>query len=99
MANCNDGNHNWRSVIYSFGGTEQSPDGQQSHPRFRRDAHRHKRRARRLSEFSDNAWAVWKWANDPDTAKAFIVDWYDQWQQWGKVTSGYNSPPFLGQQP
>src|SRR5207248_88991 len=26
-------------------------------------------------------------------AKAFIVDWYDQWQEWGKVTSGYNSPP------
>src|SRR5688572_9344568 len=42
-----------------------------------------------------NAWAIWKWANDPDTAKAFIVDWYDQWQEWGKVTSGYNSPPLL----
>ena len=28
LANCNDGNHNWRSVLYSFGGTEQSPDGQ-----------------------------------------------------------------------
>ncbi|HVG47918.1 MAG TPA: hypothetical protein VM899_07260, partial [Rubellimicrobium sp.] len=42
-----------------------------------------------------NAWAVWKWANDPDTAKAFIVDWYAQWQEWGKVTNGYNSPPLL----
>ena len=42
-----------------------------------------------------NAWAVWKWANDVDTAKAFITDWYDQWQEWGKVTSGYNSPPLL----
>jgi multiple sugar transport system substrate-binding protein len=28
LSNCNDGNHNWRSVLYSFGGTEQSPDGQ-----------------------------------------------------------------------
>src|SRR5437764_2682521 len=28
LSHCNDGNHNWRSVIYSFGGTEQSPDGQ-----------------------------------------------------------------------
>src|SRR4029450_1574971 len=27
LANCNDGNHNWRSVLYSFGGTEQSADG------------------------------------------------------------------------
>src|SRR5919198_368276 len=28
LSHCNDGNHNWRSVIYSFGGAEQSPDGQ-----------------------------------------------------------------------
>jgi len=28
LANCNDGNHNWRSVLYSFGASEQSPDGQ-----------------------------------------------------------------------
>src|SRR6185436_657851 len=28
LSNCNDGNHNWRSVLYSFGGTEQSADGQ-----------------------------------------------------------------------
>ena len=42
-----------------------------------------------------NAWAIWKWANDPDTAKAFVVDWYAQWQEWGKVTDGYNSPPLL----
>src|ERR1051326_7490589 len=27
LANTNDGNHNWRSVLYSFGGTETSPDG------------------------------------------------------------------------
>src|SRR5947209_19274228 len=42
---------------------------------------------------SANAWAVWNWANDADTAKAFVVDWYDQWKEWGKVTNGYNSPP------
>jgi multiple sugar transport system substrate-binding protein len=158
LANCNDGNHNWRSVLYSFGGAEQSQDGKQvtiasdetlaaikygvelynrgmtdevfswddaGNNRFllsgrgawidnatsayitaRKDAPDvftnskiglqpkgpgAKGAAR--NGVDANAWAVWKWANDPDTAKAFIVDWYAQWQEWGKVTDGYNSPP------
>ena len=162
MANCNDGNHNWRSVIYSFGGTEQSPDGQKvtiasdetlaaikygidlfnkgmtdevfswddtgnnrlllsgrgawidnatsAYITAKKDAPdvyqnsaiglqpkgpANLPKAGRRNGVDANAWAVWKWANDADTAKAFIVDWYDQWQQWGKVTSGYNSPPLL----
>ncbi|MBV9358450.1 MAG: hypothetical protein JO023_23310 [Chloroflexi bacterium] len=23
------------------------------------------------------------------------MDWYDQWQEWGRITSSYNSPPFV----
>ena len=160
LSNCNDGNHNWRSVIYSFGGAEQSPDGQKvtiasdetlaairygvelynkgmtdevfswddaGNNRFllsgrgawvdnatsayitARDQAPEVFKASaiglqpkgpgtkggRRNGVDANAWAVWRWANDPDTAKAFIIDWYDQWQEWGKVTSGYNSPPLL----
>ena len=40
-----------------------------------------------------NAWAIWKGPTNADTAKAFLADWYDAWQDWGKVSSGYNSPP------
>lgn len=161
LANCNDGNHNWRSVLYSFGGTEQSPDGQKvtiasdetlsaikfgvdlfnrgmTDEVFSWDDSGNNRlllsgrgswidnatsayitakndapdvfsnsaialqpkgpegaKSGRRNGVDGNAWAVWKWANDVDTTKAFIVDWYDQWQEWGKVTSGYNSPPLL----
>jgi multiple sugar transport system substrate-binding protein len=162
LSNCNDGNHNWRSVIYSFGGTEQSPDGQKvtiasdetlaaikygvdlfnrgmTEEVFSWDDSGNNRlllsgrgawidnatsayitakkdapdvfqnsaiglqpkgpsdspKAGRRNGVDANAWAVWKWANDVDTAKAFIVDWYDQWQEWGKVTNGYNSPALL----
>jgi multiple sugar transport system substrate-binding protein len=160
LANCNDGNHNWRSVLYSFGGTEQSPDGKkvtlasdetlaaikygidlfnkgmtdevfswddagnnlfllsgrgawvdnatsayitarnQAPDVFNNSAIALQpkgpgAKGARKNGVDANAWAVWKWANDPDTAKAFIVDWYAQWQEWGKVTSGYNSPPLV----
>jgi multiple sugar transport system substrate-binding protein len=160
LSNCNDGNHNWRSVLYSFGGTEQSPDGQKvtlasdetlSAIKFgvelfnkgmtdevfswddsgnnlmllsgraswidnATSAYITARnqapdvfaasaiglqpkgpgaKGGRRNGVDANAWAVWKWANDVDTAKAFITDWYDQWQEWGKVTNGYNSPPLL----
>jgi multiple sugar transport system substrate-binding protein len=158
LANCNDGNHNWRSVMYSFGGTEQSPDGMKvtlasdetlaaikygvdlfnkgmtdevfswddtgnnllllsgrgswvdnatsAYITARNqapDVYNNSAialqpkgpgaKGQRRNGVDSNAWGVWKWANDPDTAKAFIVDWFAQWQEWGKVTSGYNSPP------
>ncbi|GAC1320879.1 MAG: extracellular solute-binding protein [Chloroflexota bacterium] len=162
LSNCNDGNHNWRSVIYSFGGTEQSPDGQKvtiasdetlaaikygvelfnrgmtdevfswddsgnnrlllsgrgswidnatsAYITARKDAPdvfensaiglqpkgpSTSPKAGRRNGVDGNAWAVWKWANDADTAKAFVLDWYDQWQEWGKVTNGYNSPSLI----
>jgi multiple sugar transport system substrate-binding protein len=157
LANCNDGNHNWRSVLYSFGGTEQSPDGQKvtiasdqtlaalkfgvdlynrgmtdevfswddtGNNRFllsgraswidnatsayitARDqapdvysntkiALQPKGPGGRFNGVDANAWAIWKWANDQDTAKAFLMDWYAKWQDWDKVTNGYNSPPLL----
>jgi multiple sugar transport system substrate-binding protein len=160
LSNCNDGNHNWRSVLYSFGGAEQSEDGKKvtiasdetlaaikygvelynrgmtdevlswddaGNNRFllsgraswidnatsayitaksqAPDVYNASAialnpkgpgpKGARRNGVDANAWAIWKWANDPDTAKAFIVDWYDQWQEWGKVTSGYNSPPLL----
>jgi multiple sugar transport system substrate-binding protein len=160
LSNCNDGNHNWRSVLYSFGGAEQSPDGQKvtiasdetlaaikygvelfnkgmTDEVFSWDDAGNNRfllsgraawidnatsayitardqapdvysasaiglqpkgpdgKGGRRNGVDANAWAVWKWANDADTAKAFIADWYDQWQEWGKVTNGYNSPPLL----
>ncbi len=160
IANCNDGNHNWRSVIYSFGGAEQSQDGKKvtiasdetlaaikygvdlynramTDEVFSWDDSGNNRfllsgrgawvdnatsayitakeqapdvyantaialqpkgpasKGDRRNGVDANAWAVWKWANSPETAKAFIVDWYAQWQTWGKVTSGYNSPPCL----
>ena len=40
-----------------------------------------------------NAWAIWNFSQNADTAKAFLLAWYDAWQDWGKVSSGYNSPP------
>ena len=160
LSNCNDGNHNWRSVLYSFGGAEQSADGQKvtiasdetlaaikygvelfnkgmTDEVFSWDDAGNNRfllsgraawidnatsayitardqapdvysasaiglqpkgpdgKGGRRNGVDANAWAVWKWANDADTAKAFIADWYDQWQEWGKVTNGYNSPPLL----
>ncbi|HZR00886.1 MAG TPA: hypothetical protein VFC93_18945 [Chloroflexota bacterium] len=160
LSNCNDGNHNWRSVIYSFGGAEQSEDGTKvtiasdetlAAIKFGVDLYKagmtdevfswddsgnnrlllsgrgawidnatsayitakdqapdvYKNSAiglqpkgpgpkgGRRNGVDGNAWAIWKWANDADTAKAFIVDWYDQWKDWGKVTNGYNSPPLL----
>jgi multiple sugar transport system substrate-binding protein len=160
LANCNDGNHNWRSVLYSFGGTEQSADGKKvtiasdetlaaikygvdlfqkgmtdevfswddsgnnlfllsgrgswvdnatsayitarnQQPQVYENSAIALQpkgpgsKGARRNGVDANAWAVWKWANDPDTAKAFIVDWYAQWQEWGKVTSGYNSPPLV----
>jgi multiple sugar transport system substrate-binding protein len=160
LANCNDGNHNWRSVLYSFGGAEQSEDGKKvtiasdetlaaikygvelynrgmTDEVFSWDDAGNNRfllsgrgawidnatsayitardqapevynntaialqpqgpgsKAGRRNGVDSNAWAVWKWANSPETAKAFIVDWYAQWQEWGKVTTGYNSPPCL----
>lgn len=162
LSNCNDGNHNWRSVIYSFGGAEQSADGQKvtlasdetlaaikygvelfnrgmtdevfswddsgnnrlllsgrgswidnatsAYITARKDAPdvfensaiglqpkgpSTSPKAGRRNGVDGNAWSVWKWANDPDTAKAFILDWYDQWQEWGKVTNGYNSPSLI----
>ena len=158
LSNCNDGNHNWRSVLYSFGGFEQSEDGKKvalasdetlaaikygvelfnrgmTDEVFSWDDAGNNRfllsgrgswidnatsayitarsqapevfnnsklalqpqgagpTAGRRNGIDANAWAVWNWANDKDTAKAFIADWYDQWQEWGKVTSGYNAPP------
>jgi multiple sugar transport system substrate-binding protein len=160
LRNCNDGNHNMRSILYSFGGTEQSADGKKvtlasddtlAAIKYAVDLYNRamtdevfswdnsgnnllllsgrgswvdnatsayitaKNQAPQVYENSAiglqpkgpgakgarrngvdcNAWGVWKWANDPDTAKAFIVDWYAQWQEWGKVTSGYNSPPLV----
>jgi multiple sugar transport system substrate-binding protein len=160
LSNCNDGNHNWRSVLYSFGGTEQSADGQKvtlasdetlsalkfgvelfnkgmtdevfswddsgnnlmllsgraswvdnatsayitardqapdvfAQTRIGLQPKGPGAKGGRRNGVDANAWAVWKWANDVDTAKAFIADWYDQWQEWGKVTNGYNSPPLL----
>jgi multiple sugar transport system substrate-binding protein len=160
LSNCNDGNHNWRSVLYSFGGAEQSDDGRRvtiasdetleaikfgvelynrgmTDEVFSWDDAGNNRfllsgrgswidnatsayitaknqapevfnnsalalqpkgpgaKGARRNGVDANAWAVWRWANDVDTAKAFIVDWYDQWQEWGKVTSGYNSPPLV----
>lgn len=158
LSNCNDGNHNWRSVLYSFGGAEQSEDGTRvtiasdetlaaikygvelynrgmTDEVFSWDDAGNNRfllsgrgawidnatsayitardqapdvynntaialqpygpgpKGGRRNGVDANAWAIWKWATDVDAAKAFIVDWYDQWQEWGKVTSGYNSPP------
>lgn len=160
LSNCNDGNHNWRSVIYSFGGAEQSKDGTKitlasdetlaaikygvelykvgmTDEVFSWDDAGNNRlllsgrgawvdnatsayitarneqpevfknsaiglqpkgpgaKGGRRNGVDANAWAIWKWANDPDTAKAFVVDWYEQWKEWGKVTSGYNSPPLV----
>jgi multiple sugar transport system substrate-binding protein len=160
LSNCNDSNHNWRSVLYSFGAAEQSSNGKQvtiasdetlaalkygvelynkgmtdevfswddsGNNRFlasgrgawienatsayitaRKDAPEVFNNSKlalqpagpgskggRRNGVDANAWAIWKWANDPDTAKAFIFDWYAQWQEWGKVTDGYNSPPLL----
>jgi multiple sugar transport system substrate-binding protein len=160
LSNCNDGNHNWRSVIYSFGGAEQSADGTKvtiasdetlaaikygvdlykagmTDEVFSWDDSGNNRlllsgrgawidnatsayitaqkeapdvfknsaialnpkgpgsKAGRRNGVDANAWAIWKWGNDVDTAKAFAVDWYDQWKEWGKVTNGYNSPPLL----
>lgn len=158
MSNTNDGNHNWRSVLYSFGGTETSPDGktitinspetlaalkygvqlyndgmtdevfswddssnnllilsgrgswidnatsvyitavnqspdisEQLQVALNPKGPGDKGGRRNVSDA--NAWAIWKTSSNPDTAKAFLLAWYDAWQDWGKVSSGYNSPP------
>jgi multiple sugar transport system substrate-binding protein len=158
LSNCNDGNHNWRSVLYSFGATETSPDGATItinspetlaalkygvqlyndgmtdevfswdnsgnnllilsgrgswidnatsvyitavnqnpdiaenlqialNPKGPGD------KGARKNVCDPNAWAIWKFSQNADTAKAFLAAWYDAWQDWGKVSSGYNSPP------
>jgi multiple sugar transport system substrate-binding protein len=158
MSNCNDGNHNWRSVLYSFGVTETTPDGKTitlNSPetleaiKFGVDLYngamtdevfswdnsgnnllilsgrgawidnatsvyitaRNQNpdiaenlyialnpkgpgsKGDRRNVCDPNAWAIWKFSQNADTAKAFLMAWYDAWQDWGKVSSGYNSPP------
>jgi multiple sugar transport system substrate-binding protein len=158
LSNCNDGNHNWRSVLYSFGATETSSDGKtitinspetlaalkygqqlyndgmtdevfswdnsgnnllilsgrgswidnatsvyitarDQNPDISENLQialnpkgpGDKGGRRNVSD--PNAWAIWKFSQNADTAKAFLVAWYDAWVDWGKVSSGYNSPP------
>jgi multiple sugar transport system substrate-binding protein len=158
LSNTNDANHNWRSVLYSFGGTETTPDGKtitlnspetvaaikygvqlyndgmtdevfswddssnnllilsgrgswvdnatsvyitakNQNPDIAENLQialnpkgpGDKGGRRNVSD--PNAWAIWKFSPNADTAKAFVLAWYDAWQDWGKASSGYNSPP------
>jgi multiple sugar transport system substrate-binding protein len=158
MSNCNDGNHNWRSVLYSFGATETSPDGKTitinspetlaalkfgqqlytdgmtdevfswddssnnllilsgrgswidnatsvyitaknqapdvaEHLQIALNPKGPGDKGGRRNVVDPNAWAIWKFSQNADTAKAFLLAWYDAWQDWGKASSGYNSPP------
>jgi len=158
MSNCNDANHNWRSVLYSFGATETTPDGNTitlNSPetlaalkygvQLYNDAMTDEvfswdnsgnnllilsgrgswidnatsvyitardqnpdiaenlsialnpmgpgDKGARKNVSDPNAWAIWKSSQNADTAKAFLASWYDAWQDWGKISSGYNSPP------
>ena len=158
MSNCNDGNHNWRSVLYSFGGTETSPDGKTitinspetlealkfgqqlyndgmtdevfswddssnnllilsgrgswidnatsvyitaknqapevaEHLQIALNPKGPGAKGGRRNTVDPNAWAIWNFSQNVDTAKAFLLAWYDAWQEWGKASSGYNSPP------
>lgn len=158
MSNCNDGNHNWRSVLYSFGATETSPDGKTitinspetlaalkfgqqlfndgmtdevfswddssnnllilsgrgswidnatsvyitaknqapdvaEHLEIALNPKGPGDKGGRRNVVDPNAWAIWKFSQNADTAKAFLLAWYDAWQDWGKASSGYNSPP------
>jgi multiple sugar transport system substrate-binding protein len=158
MSNCNDGNHNWRSVLYSFGATETSPDGKTitinspetlaalkfgqqlytdgmtdevfswddssnnllilsgrgswvdnatsvyitaknqapdvaEHLEIALNPKGPGDKGGRRNVVDPNAWAIWKFSQNADTAKAFLLAWYDAWMDWGKASSGYNSPP------
>ena len=158
MSNCNDANHNWRSVLYSFGATETTPDGstitlnspetlaalkygvqlyndamtdevfswdnsgnnllilsgrgawidnatsvyitaRDQNPDIAENLYIALNpkgpgdKGARKNVSDPNAWAIWKSSQNADTAKAFLASWYDAWQDWGKISSGYNSPP------
>jgi multiple sugar transport system substrate-binding protein len=158
LSNTNDANHNWRSVLYSFGGNETSVDGKtitinspetiaalkygtqlytdgMTDEVFSWDDSSNNllilsgrgswidnatsvyitaknqnpdiannlqialnpkgpgAKGDRRNVCDPNAWAIWKFSNNVDTAKAFLLAWYDAWQDWGKASSGYNSPP------
>ncbi|MBV9173813.1 MAG: hypothetical protein JOZ81_27440 [Chloroflexi bacterium] len=158
LSNCNDGNHNWRSVLYSFGAAETSPDGKTvtinspetldavkwgvdlynggmtdevfswdnagnnllilsgrgswidnatsvyitardqnpdiaEHLQIALNPKGPGAKGDRRNVCDPNAWAIWNFSQNADTAKAFLLAWYDAWQDWGKVSSGYNSPP------
>jgi multiple sugar transport system substrate-binding protein len=158
MSNCNDGNHNWRSVLYSFGATETTPDGKtitinspetleavkwgvqlyndgMTDEVFSWDNSGNNllilsgrgswidnatsvyitavsqnpdiaenlaialnpkgpgSKGDRRNVVDPNCWCVWKFSQNADTAKAFLMAWYDAWKDWAVASNGYNSPP------
>jgi len=157
LSNCNDGNHNWRSVLYSFGGSETSQDGKtitinspetlaalkfggdlfrdgMTDEVFSWDDAGNNRlllsgrgswidnatsayltardqapdvfehceialnpkgpgdKGGRRNTVDPNAWAIWKFSPNADTAKAFLLAWYDAHLDAAVASNGYNSP-------
>jgi multiple sugar transport system substrate-binding protein len=157
LSNCNDGNHNWRSVLYSFGATETSADGKtvtinspetlaalkygqqlfaegmtdevfswddssnnllvlsgrgawidnatsvyitaatQSpdvfpHLQIALNPKGPGDKGGRRNTVDPNAWAIWKTSQNVDTAKAFLLAWYDAHVESAVASNGYNSP-------
>ncbi|HEV7663315.1 MAG TPA: hypothetical protein VGQ62_07245 [Chloroflexota bacterium] len=157
LSNCNDGNHNWRSVLYSFGATETSPDGKtitinspetlaalkfgqqlfndgMTDEVFSWDDSGNNllilsgrgswidnatsvyitagtqspdvfpnlqialnpmgpgSKGGRRNTVDPNAWAIWKTSPNVDTAKAFMLAWYDAHVDSAVASNGYNSP-------
>lgn len=157
LSNANDGNHNWRSVLYSFGGTETSPDGKTitinspetlaavkygaqlytdgmtdevfswddagnnllilsgrgswidnatsvyitardqapdifPHLEIALNPKGPGAKGGRKNVCDPNAWAIWKTSQNVDTAKAFILAWYDAHVESATASNGYNSP-------
>ena len=53
-------------------------------------------RARWASEHVMGAWVVWKFARNPDNAKAFLLDFVDNYREAVIASKLYNFPSFMG---
>lgn len=63
----------------------------------------------RLHKANANTWGIWEWSKEQDVAKKFLVDYYAQWLEAFKASTGYDMPllqsfakkpmPILGEDP